>query len=90
MSIKIEKFIAGVNESGRFSLDPSPLAALEELKNFICNYKGKSWKESAFSRARNRYLGKKCRTLAQASKRRGKSRIPRRTKNRRLLLNREW
>jgi ATP-dependent DNA helicase RecG len=29
---KIEKFIAQVNESGRFTLDPSPLLALQKLK----------------------------------------------------------
>ncbi len=29
---KIEKFIAQVNQSGRFTLDPSPLLALEKLK----------------------------------------------------------
>jgi ATP-dependent DNA helicase RecG len=30
--VKIESFIDKVNQSGRFSLDPSPLAALEKLK----------------------------------------------------------
>ena len=32
---KIEKFIAQVNECGRFSLDPSPLLALEKLKYVV-------------------------------------------------------
>jgi len=32
---KIEKFIAVVNESGRFSLDQSPILALQKLKYVI-------------------------------------------------------
>ena len=32
---KIERFIDQVNQSGRFTLDPSPLLALEKLKYIV-------------------------------------------------------